>query len=168
MEIFGAQLRAVKSEPANHAETITQGLLVDSLSAGLVDGALARNALCTSRSRKRADRPRSVFSHSLAIEACRVTHTNVCQTEQMPFLHRNRLVVVLDNRGSILRTTLYVVAAVSRGRSGGNYGIETENRLTFAVFRRSGLSPIGFGEIIADFDVWEAGNLDAATTSVAY
>jgi hypothetical protein len=101
------------------------------------------------------------------IEACRVTHTNVCQTEQMPFLHRNSFVVVSANRGSILRNTLFVVAAVGRGRSGGNYGIETENRLTFAVFRRSGLSPIGVRKTIADFDVRETGNLDAATTSAA-
>jgi hypothetical protein len=85
----------------------------------------------------------------------------------MPFLHRNSFVVVSANRGSILRNTLFVVAAVGRGRSGGNYGIETENRLTFAVFRRSGLSPIGVRKTIADFDVRETGNLDAATTSAA-
>ena|ERR1700683_496200 len=97
-----------------------------------------------------------------------MTHTNVFQTEQMPLLHRNSFVVVLVDRGSILRNTLFVVAAVSRERTGGNYGIETENRLTFAVFRRSGLSPIGLRETIADFDVWETGNLDAATTSVAH
>jgi hypothetical protein len=38
-------------------------------------------------------------------------HTNVCQTEQVRFLHLNSFVVVLQraNRGSILRTTLYVV-----------------------------------------------------------
>jgi hypothetical protein len=85
----------------------------------------------------------------------------------MPFLHRNNFVVVLANPGSILRNTLFVVAAIGRGRSGGNYGIETENRLTFAVFCRSGLSPIALRETIADFDVWETGDLDATTTSVA-
>jgi hypothetical protein len=56
-----------------------------------------------------------------AMEACRVTHPNVCQTEQMSFLRRNTFVVVLPraNRGSILRNARYVVAAVRRVRSGG-------------------------------------------------
>src|ERR1700685_787427 len=86
-----------------------------------------------------------------------MTDTKVCQTEQMPFLHRNSFVIVLPrtNRGSILGSTRYVVAAVSRGRSRGNHGVETQNNPSFAVFRRSGLSPIGLGETIADFDIWE-------------
>jgi hypothetical protein len=89
----------------------------------------------------------------------------------MPFLYRNNLVVVLrmaTGQDQFCAARFLRCCIVTPRRSGESYEIGTENRLSFAVFWRSELSPTGLGQTIADFDVWETGNLDAATTSVAY